>query len=81
MLKKISLFQKSNPNVFTPCKITVETWHVIGQQATLISAVDEWNRDRHREPVCRSYPDPELFPGSIMQFVDALPEADSSDEE
>ncbi|KKY36911.1 hypothetical protein UCDDA912_g03138 [Diaporthe ampelina] len=37
--------------------------------------------DSSFEPLSRSYPDRELFPGSIMEFVDALPEADWSDEE
>lgn len=77
-------FQVSNPNIFKPCKITVETWAIDGQQATFLACHHKPERfrcNKHPEPLCRSYPDPELFPGSIMQFVHALPEGDWSDEE
>lgn len=75
------LFQSSNPNIFRPGKITVETWRIDGSHATFIASHDQAEVKMGDEPPSRSYPDRELFPGSIMQFVDALPEADSSDED
>ncbi|KAL1876495.1 hypothetical protein Daus18300_002739 [Diaporthe australafricana] len=79
--KKIMRFQMSNPNVFRPGKITVDTWRVDGQQATLLTRPHQPEPNDGTKPPRRTYPDRELFPGSIMQFVDALPEADWSDEE
>lgn len=71
----------SNPNIFRPPKITVETWRIDGQQATFLACDRESDDEEDSEPPSRSYPDHELFPGSIMQFVGPLPEADSGDEE
>lgn len=71
----------TNPNIFRPGKITVETWRIDGQQATFLACHHKPDADEGSEPQCRSYPDRELFPGSIMQFVGALPEGDWSDEE
>lgn len=67
----------TNPNAFKPCKITEETWRIDGQQATFVDVPPKCAL----KPPCRSYPDPELFPGSIMQFVGALPEGAWSDDE
>lgn len=71
----------SNPNVFKPGKITVDTWRVDGHQATFLTYPHQPEPNEGTSPPRRTYPDRELFPGSIMQFVDALPEADWSDEE
>ncbi|KAG6366172.1 hypothetical protein INS49_000348 [Diaporthe citri] len=79
--KKITGFQMSNPNIFRPGKLTVETWRIEGQKATFLAGHHQTKAEEGSEPPCRTYPDRELFPGSIMQFVDALPEADWSDEE
>lgn len=81
MCKKITSFQRSNPNIFRPGKITVETWRIDGPEATFLTCQHKSEADSSFEPLSRSYPDRELFPGSIMEFVDALPEADWSDEE
>lgn len=79
--KKINGFQMANPNIFSPGKITVETWRIDGQQATFLACHHRPDAAEVSEPQCRSYPDRELFPGSIMQFVGALPEGDWGDEE
>lgn len=79
--KKINYFEVTNPNIFKPCKITEETWRIDGQQATFVAVPHKSDGDQNPEPLCRSYPDPEMFPGSIMQFVGALPEGDWSDDE
>lgn len=71
----------SNPNIFTPGKITIETWRIDGQQATFLACRHQTKPEEGSEPPSRTYPDRELFPGSIMQFVNALPEADWSDED
>lgn len=81
MKKKITCFQMINPNIFRPGEITVETWRIDGQQATFLGCHHRTKPEEFSEPPIRSYPDRELFPGSIMQFVDALPEADWSDED
>lgn len=70
----------SNPNIFRPGKITVETWRIDGQQATYL-ACHQTEPEEGFKPPRRTYPDRELFPGSIMQFVDGLPEADWSGDE
>ncbi|KAG8167034.1 hypothetical protein KVR01_002723 [Diaporthe batatas] len=75
--RKITYFKVSNPNAFKPCKITEETWRIDGQLATLVDIPPKCTL----KPPCRSYPDPELFPGSIMQFVRPLPGTAWSDDD
>ncbi|POS81149.1 hypothetical protein DHEL01_v200472 [Diaporthe helianthi] len=79
--KKLTYFEVTNPNAFKPCKVTKETWRIDGRLATFVGVPPESASDKDPEPLCRFYPDPELFPGSIMQFVGALPEGDWSDDD
>lgn len=74
-------FKRANPNVFAPGEIIIETWHIEGQTATFISRHPRSGEEGTTLPPDRVYPDREMFPGSIMQFVEALPASSWSDEE
>ncbi|ROW13235.1 hypothetical protein VPNG_04846 [Cytospora leucostoma] len=78
---KMRDFRRANPNVFAPGEIIIETWHIEGQIATFISRHPRSGNVDNALPPDRIYPDREMFPGSIMQFVEALPASSWSDEE
>ncbi|ROW09711.1 hypothetical protein VMCG_02186 [Cytospora schulzeri] len=77
--------KKANPNVFAPGEIIVETWRIEGETATFVSRYTSFSDEDVSEdttpPPDRIYPDREMFPGSIMQFVEALPAPAWSDAE
>lgn len=75
------VFKRENPNVFAPSEIIVETWQVEGQRATFVSRHPRSDDEDTSPPPDRVYPDREMFPGSIMQFVKDLPAPYWSDEE
>lgn len=68
-------FALTNPNVFMPRQITVSVWRIDGRRASFLSETtwprQEDGEERHPTPPDRTYPDREMFPGSIMQFVQA----------
>ncbi|ROW05244.1 hypothetical protein VSDG_00434 [Cytospora chrysosperma] len=79
--KKMRMFEMANPNVFAPGEIIVETWRIEGETATFVSRYTSLSDEETSPPPDRTYPDREMFPGSIMQFVEALPASAWSDAE
>lgn len=75
------MFEMANPNVFAPGEIIVETWRIEGETATFVSRYTSLSDEETSPPPDRTYPDREMFPGSIMQFVEALPASAWSDAE
>lgn len=74
-------FETANPNVFAPSQIIVETWRIDGHTATFVCRHPSSDDEDTSPPPDRTYPDREMFPGSIMQFVKALPAPAWSDAE
>lgn len=74
-------FEQANPNVFAPGQIIKETWRIEGEKATFVCRHPGFEDEDVSQPPNRTYPDREMFPGSIMQFVKALPARDWSDAE
>ncbi|KUI68110.1 hypothetical protein VM1G_04283 [Cytospora mali] len=79
--KKLRNFRGTNPNVFAPGEIIVEKWRIEGMTATFVSRHPRTSDEDEHPPPDRSYPDREMFPGSIMQFVKPLPASSWSDED
>ncbi|KUI60330.1 hypothetical protein VP1G_07552 [Cytospora mali] len=79
--KKLRNFREANPNVFTPSEIIVEKWRIEGMTATFVSRHPRPSDEDEPPPPDRSYPDREMFPGSVMQFVKPLPASSWSDED
>lgn len=86
--QKLKKFANVNPNVFARREVKVDLWKVEGQKATFVSAKtfpepvlvledgEAYELERPEEkpvPAPRMYPDKEMFPGSVMEFVKPAP--------
>lgn len=77
-------FIYTHPNVFMPCHIIVEEWLIDGQRAIFKAGRIYGPRGKKEdmlEQPDRMYPDREMFPGSIMEFLEPLPPPLNDDEE
>lgn len=86
--QKFKKFASVNPNVFARRKVRLDVWKIEGQKATHVSARsfpepvlvledgEVYELDRPQKELIsapRMYPDREMFPGSVMEFVKAAP--------
>lgn len=74
-------FKRANPNVFAPGEVIIETWRIEGSRASFVSRHPGDSDKDASPPPDREYPDREMFPGSIMQFVKGLPASVWDEEE
>ena len=65
-------FGETNPNVFAPGEVITEIWRIEGLTATFVDRYSSLGDIEISPPPDRVFPDQEMFPGSIMQFVEGL---------
>lgn len=69
----MATFADKNPNIFMHREITVSVWRIEGHTASFwfdrVWPETEDGKEKAPQPPDRTYPDREMFPGSIMQFL------------
>jgi len=78
-LIQIDELRRHNPNIWRPGEIELEYWQVIGFGAMKLRAptatseganeISRMELERHPEDERRVYPDEEIWPGSILEFL------------